>query len=394
MGIVLLAEDETLGRKVAIKFVRGDLLDAGFRTRFTSEAQAMARVSHPNMLQIHAFGEHDGAPYFVMELVSGVTLDKWLTDNGVPNVDVALRMLRQICAGVAAIHAAETVHRDIKPSNVLIDASEHVRIADLGLAVFRSQPGTNKREIVGTPAYMAPEVAFPSPADEGFAERADVYSLGCVAYELLTGKPPFVAEGAMAIMFHHATKEVVPPSVLRPGIPQQLDEAILHALAKRPADRTATVKDFDAALEAVREGLTMPTRILIAEDNDDFREVLELGLRIAFPNAAFDCVTDGRAALEAFDRNQPSVAILDLRMPQMNGIELTRLLRARDPSGVVPIIALTASGGPREWQLMSALGADRFLLKPIVLADVVSLVYHLLKDRADAAGSAASVRGR
>jgi serine/threonine protein kinase len=126
MGVVVVARDETLDRKVAIKFVRSDLLDDGFRERFMAEARAMARVSHPNTLQIHAFGSHDGAPYFVMELVEGVTLDQWIVRNGgPPPLDVALKVMGQICDGVAAIHAANTVHRDLKPSNILVDANDH-----------------------------------------------------------------------------------------------------------------------------------------------------------------------------------------------------------------------------------------------------------------------------
>jgi eukaryotic-like serine/threonine-protein kinase len=381
MGVVLLAEDVTLGRKVAIKFIRGDLLDEAFRSRFMTEAQAMARVNHPNTVQIHAYGEHKRVPYFVMELVSGISLDKWLIENGVPPVEVAVGMLGQVCAGVAAMHAADTVHRDIKPSNILIDASQRVRVADLGLAVLRGDAGLNTREIVGTPAYMAPEVAFPSPENAGFDERADVYSLGCVAYELLTGCPPFEAEHAMGLMLQHVTREPTPPSTLRADISPQLEEAVMRALAKKPIDRTPTVNAFREALEAAREGLSVPVRILIAEDSDDFRDVLGLALRDAFPRAVIDCVTDGQAALDAFEKKRPSVAILDLRMPELDGIELTRRLRERDPSASVPIIVLTGSGGPAEWNLLSAIGADRLLLKPVVLTDIVALIRRLLKDR-------------
>jgi serine/threonine-protein kinase len=313
-----------------------------------------------------------------MELVSGVPLDKWLAQNGTPPVDAALRLLVQVCAGVAAMHAANTVHRDIKPSNILLDAVQHARVMDLGLAVRRGEAG-NGGEIVGTPAYMAPEVAFPSPGDTGFDERADVYSLGCVAYELLTGRPPFQANHTMGLMLQHATHEPVPPSSLRHGIPPQLEEAVLRALAKKPADRTPTVEAFRQALEAVQDGL--PVRILIAEDSDDFREVLDVALRDAFPSAVIDCVPDGRAALSAFEQARPSVAIIDLRLPALDGIELTRRLRDHDPDASVPIIVLTGSGGPAEWNLLSAIGADRLLLKPVVLTDIVALIRRLLRDR-------------
>jgi serine/threonine protein kinase len=382
MGVVLEAQDETLERKVAIKFIRSSLMDDGFRQRFRGQAQAMARVSHPNMLQIYAFGEHAGAPYFVMEYVDGSTLDEWLSHRrGPPEVGQALQLLEQTCDGVAAIHAASTLHRDLKPSNILIDGHDRARVADLGLAIYRGAEHRGKREIVGTPTYMAPEVAFPEPDEPGAGQRADVYSLGCIAYELLTGRPPFVADGHIAMMFHHATTLPAPPSTRRIGLPTLLDEVVLRALAKRPSDRTPTVEALRAGLHAAAEGLVEPVRILLAEDGDDFRETLQLALEMAFPNAVIDCVKDGRSALDLFDRTRPSVAIIDLQMPELDGLALTALLRARDPNGNVPIIVVTAAGGPAEWKRLSAMGADRFLVKPIVLEDVVLMVRRLVKER-------------
>jgi len=385
MGVVLLAEDETLGRKVAIKFVRADRLDSSFRERFTMEARAMARVSHPNVLQIHAFGEHNAAPYFVMEFVpGGVTLEEWMERPQPPSVDSALRMMAQLCSGVAAIHAAETLHRDIKPSNILVGVDDHPWVADLGLAIFRHVAGVDGRQIVGTPAYMAPEVAFPGDADSGLGERADVYSLACIAYELVTGYSPYSASGSMAMMLAHATGVLNPPSARRAGLPPLLDAAIMHALARRPLDRTPTVAAFGAALRVARAGISQPARILVADDNDDFRHSLELGLESAFPATDLECVGNGHAALAAFERQRPSVAILDLGMPGLGGLELARLLRLRDPEASVPIIVVTGTGGPREWSVLSAMGVDRLLVKPVALDDLVALVHRLMSDRTKA----------
>jgi serine/threonine-protein kinase len=381
MGVVLEAEDETLDRTVAIKFIRPNLMDERARKRFRTEAQAMARVSHPHALQIYAFGEHEGAPYFVMQYVDGLTLDAWVTKKGPPNLGSVLAILEQICDGVAAIHAAKAVHRDLKPSNVLIDRFDRASVADLGLAILLGEESSGKPEIVGTPSYMAPEVAFPSEGDEhATGQRADIYSLGCVAYELLTGSLPFEASNHAAMMFHHATTAPIPPSQRRPGLPMLFDEVVLRAMAKKPADRTPTVAAFGAALRAAGQGVTEPVRILVAEDNDDFRGLLELALSIAFPGAELDCVANGRQALEAFDRKKPSVAILDLLMPELDGMQLTGLLRARDPDAEVPIIVVSASGGPADWKRLSAMGANRFLVKPVVLEDVVTMVRHVLRE--------------
>jgi serine/threonine protein kinase len=386
MGAVFLAEDTLLDRHVAIKLIHPWLLDDRFRERFTEEARAMARVSHPHVLQIYAFGEQGGAPYFVMEFVAGRTLEQWLADKTVPkDLDLALEILEQLCQGVTAIHAAETVHRDLKPSNILLDARLRPRVADLGLAVLREQEQPGGPEIAGTPAYMAPEVAFPASPDPALRARADVYSLGCIAYELVTGRPPFGANTSLGLLVKHATAPVCPPSTLRVGLPPGLDVALLRALTKDPLERTPTVEALRRDLAAARRGGSEPVRILIAEDNEDFRSLLELGLASDFPDAEIECVGDGLLALAAFDRKSPSVVIVDLAMPGLNGMELTGLIRARDLSTRIPIIVLTASGGPDEWKRLAAMGADRFLLKPVVLDDVVALVRRSLHERSSSA---------
>jgi len=166
MGTVLLAHDEVLERDVALKFVREHLLDESFRARFVTEARAMARVSHPNVVQIHAFGEHCGVPYFVMEFVEGTTLDVWLSEHPAP-LPMALcgELIDGICDGVSAIHDTHALHRDLKPSNVLVHADLRPRVADLGLALLCSAEKSMPSEVVGTPAYMAPESFRHGPHD-------------------------------------------------------------------------------------------------------------------------------------------------------------------------------------------------------------------------------------
>jgi len=383
MGVVLLAYDETLDRDVAIKFTRSHLRSAGFRERFLTEARAMAHVNHPNVVQIHAFGVHDDTPYFVMEYVPGQTLEQWLLkEGGAPDVDLALSILDKICNGVAAIHAANAVHHDIKPSNVLLDEQLSPRIADLGLAAFyRQDRATAHREIVGTPAYMAPEIAFSKDTDPELRARADVYSLGCVAYELLTGRLPFDGTGNMSTLLRHAMEVPAAPSSRRANLPSALDDAVLRAMAKDPRERTSSVKAFQQEVAASRQKDREPVRILVAEDDDDFREALRLFLAAQFPNAEIECVNNGLGALEASERLPPSVAIIDLRMPVIDGLELTRQLRARRSSATMPIIVLTASGGPEEWKRLSSLGADRFLVKPVVLDDLVMLMRRVISER-------------
>jgi eukaryotic-like serine/threonine-protein kinase len=381
MGIVMRARDERLDRPVAVKFVRPALLSASFRERFASEARAMARVNHPNVLHVYASGEHSGVPYFVMELVDGRTLEEWIeSTKGEHDLGQRLAILDGICQGVAAIHEAGTVHRDIKPSNVLLDAQLHPRIADLGLAVLGGPETVTDTEVAGTPAYMAPEYASPRSVDSSLRARADVYSLACVAYELLTGKRPFSAKTSAELLSLHANAAASPPSSVRPEL-APFDDVLLAALAKDPERRTPTVAAFRRALAAAQAGESEPVRILVAEDDADFRQLMYAALMREFPDAQVDCVADGKEAFASFTTKAPSAAIIDLNMPSMDGLELTSLIRASESSSAMPIIVLTGEGGPDEWRRLSAMGADRFFVKPVVLDDVVTAVRRALRER-------------
>jgi eukaryotic-like serine/threonine-protein kinase len=384
MGVVLLARDEVLDRRVAIKFLRADLLNERFRQRFAEEAQAMARVSHPNVVQIYTCGFHGGLPYFVMEYVEGRTLEQWLATNSSPSdLDDALHVLDGVCEGVAAIHAADTVHRDLKPTNVLLDAQLRPKIADLGLAFLWRGAQSGPRELVGTPAYMAPEVIFADDQEPEHQSRADIYSLGCIAYQIVAGRPPFDSPGATTTLLRHITDKVQPPSLVRPCSYPDLDEVILRALIKDPAHRTPTSEAFRCELAAARLGSKEPVRILVADDDEDFRDTMAIVLERAFPGATVECVADGAKALAAYERNHPSVVIADLHMPGLDGLRLTQSLRRNDASFTVPIIMLTASGGSEEWRQLAAAGADRFLVKPVVATDVVAMVRRCLNERSN-----------
>lgn len=386
MGVVMLARDEQLERNVAIKFVRPELLEHdGLRERFVSEARAMARVRHPNVVQIYAFGEHRGAPYFVMEYVKGQTFQTWLKaqhNAAKPDLALALRILDDTCKGVAAIHAAGTVHRDLKPSNLLLDAELGLRVTDLGVSDLIQRVGRDgQRELVGTPEYMAPEIVRDDEIAPELAYRVDVYSLGCLAFEVLTGTPPFPGEESRGRMLAHVVLDPPRPSERRPGLTTDFDEVVLRALAKDPAQRTPSAEAFRRALLAARDKSSEPVRILLADDDEDFRELLSVSLEREFPGVEIQCVGDGSAALQAFDEQHHSVAIIDLQMPGLDGIELTGKLRERDAAHSVPIVVITANGGATEWKRLSALGADGFLVKPVNVKDVVTLVRRALGER-------------
>jgi serine/threonine-protein kinase len=353
------------------------------RTFFHNEARAMARVSHRNVLSVFAFGEHEGTPYFVMEYVEGKTAEQWLRARAAgafPDIDEAVRILEQSCLGVEAIHATSTVHRDLKPSNLLIDQNFRVAVGDLGVArVLDSAEGANF--VVGSAAYMAPEAALGEDEAPELASRRDVYALGCIAYELLTGRTPFNGDTDMAMLSQHVLQDPVPPSAIREGLPLGYDDIILKALAKDPHKRYATVEAFRRALMAEHSGTREPERILIADDDDDWRELIVASLHERFPNSVIDQVANGEAALAAFEKQAYSCVLVDLQMPEMDGAKLTLLLRSVESSARIPIIVLTAAGGPREWQRLSAIGADAFLVKPVNADDVELVIKRTMRSR-------------
>lgn len=381
MGVVLAAVDWQLERKVAIKLIQAELCSEDFRARFMSEARAMARVSHPNVVILHAFGEDAGRPFMVMELVEGQTLEMWLAEQQAPpDLDEALRILNQVCLGVSAIHEAGTLHRDLKPSNILLDGNLRARVSDLGLAVTFAA-GVTHKELVGTVGYLAPEIYFDVAVDGGATPQSDLYSLACIAFELLVGQPPYSSTDDFGLALLHGTAPVPVPSELRKGLPPSLDRVLQQALAKDPHERPASVELFRRALLEARNDSLEPVRILVAEDDEDFRELLQIVLGREFPGADIECVADGRAAVAAFDRRPASVVVVDLQMPEMDGIATTTLLRARSAAEQVPIIVVSASGGAKDWALLSSLGADRFLVKPVPLDDLISAIRRTTRER-------------
>jgi len=390
MGIVLSAFDQKLERTVAIKLVRAELLDDGFRQRFLHEARVMAQINHPNVVCIHALGEYRSHPYFVMELVEGTNLEQWQRQAAaaVP-IELALEILSDVCLGVSAIHAAGAVHRDLKPSNILLDWHLRSRVADFGVST--RTVGSERSGAVGTPGYMPPEVVLCSDAGTPPLPRSDVYSLACIAYELLTGTHPYRRAGTPLHTLVPPLTDAVPlPSVVRPELGTAFDRVLLQGLEWDVSQRTPSVEAFRSGLLDARRHGNNPDRIVVAEDDRDFRELIGLRLQREFPGADIECVADGVEALEALERKPASVALIDLQMPAMDGVALTAQLRSRDDCASMPIIVLTASGGAREWQRLSLLGADRFLVKPLQLDDMVTVIRQAVLERRKPISSSAA----
>jgi streptogramin lyase len=249
MGVVYRARDLRLKRIVALKVMAPELAaDERFRERFAREAELAMSLEHPNVVPIHDAGELDGRLYLVMRFVEGSDLRALLREEGALEPRRALAIVTQVANALDAAHAKGLVHRDVKPSNVLLDHDEHVYLADFGLTrpFGRGATGPTDGRSLGTPAYLAPEQIEGGEIDG----RTDVYSLGCLLYECLTGGPPFAASSRLAVAWAHLEEKPPPASQRRPELPAAIDAVLERAMAKDPADRYATCGELMAAAEA------------------------------------------------------------------------------------------------------------------------------------------------
>jgi beta-lactam-binding protein with PASTA domain/predicted Ser/Thr protein kinase len=257
MANVYLAEDGELGRQVAIKILNDrHAADEQFVERFRREAKNAAGLSHPNIVQIYDRGEAEGTYYIAMEYLEGQTLKELAGVRGPLSVRDAIAYARQILAALRFAHRKGIVHRDIKPHNALIDDDGRLKVTDFGIA--RAGPASQMTEagsIIGTAQYLSPEQARGGPIDQ----RSDLYSVGVVLYELLTGTVPFTGDTPVEIAMKHLSTVPEPPSARRAEIPRPLDQVVLRALAKDPDERYASAEEMDAELARVAEGLPVST---------------------------------------------------------------------------------------------------------------------------------------
>jgi len=254
MGSVYSAVDTSLQREVAIKVLSRQLLSKkDFVTRFSREARAIARLNHPNIVQIYYTGDHDGLPYYAMEMISGGSLDELKGDKKI-TPDLAVELMLQSAKGLSAAFDGGVIHRDIKPSNLMLDNTGRLKITDFGLAktVEVDSSITHTGTIIGTPYYMSPEQG----EGRGMDERADIYSLGATFYHLLTGSPPFEADSPIGIILKHVNDKL--PSLVQKNseVPEPLAAVIETMMAKDPANRHESYASLINELESLCSGST------------------------------------------------------------------------------------------------------------------------------------------
>ena len=251
MASVYRARDNVLEREVALKIIHPHLAtDKSFVEKFRREAKMAAKLSHPNLVNVFDQGTDGEITYLVMEFVPGITLRDAMNDFGLLDASRTLEIIEPLTAGLAAAHSAGILHRDLKPENIFLDDNGNVKLGDFGLARAITQH-TETGSVVGTVAYLSPELVTRGQADA----RSDIYSLGVMIFEMLTGRQPFEGEQAVQIAYQHANDRIPAPSSVKPGVPPLLDEIVLWATARNPKDRPANARELLPVIKRARSDL-------------------------------------------------------------------------------------------------------------------------------------------
>jgi len=281
MGVVYKARDPLIDRVVAIKTINLGLAledKEEYEGRFYQEAKAAGRLSHPNIVTIYDVGKSGDVAYIAMEFLQGRELRDILDDGGVLSIDMALDVAAQVAQGLSYAHEHDIVHRDVKPSNIMVTNDLHVKITDFGIARMPSAAvQTQAGMVVGSPKYMSPEQVMGKTIDQ----RSDIFSLGVMLYEILTGQPPFTGENINAIMYQTLNSVPIPPKSLNPDMPEMANFIVIKALSKEPEDRYQNARDFAADLRACRANI-LRSRQQTSVPNSDAVDEIELPGAINF----------------------------------------------------------------------------------------------------------------
>jgi serine/threonine-protein kinase len=361
MSAVYRGLDLRLDRPVALKIMDSRYAgDRQFLTRFQREARAVAGLKDPGLVAVYDQGIDGQHPFLVMELIEGGTLRELLRERGPMPPHAVAAVLRPVLGGLAVAHRAGLVHRDIKPENVLVSDDGDVKLADFGLvrAVAEAKI-TSASVILGTAAYLSPEQV--STGDAG--PRSDVYSVGILAYELLTGVTPFTGDSALAIAYQRMDNDVCPPSTVIAGVPAQFDELVGRATAREPADRYADAQDMGVELDAIVDELGLPPFRVPAPRNS--AQHLSRASSVAAPATAAAPRQHTRE-LTRDDWPQPTAADEDYEYQgvsgQFAGVEMSEFYWAQQRAKrallfwVIAVLTLTGLVAAAAWTVGGNLG--------------------------------------
>jgi serine/threonine-protein kinase len=372
MADVYLAEDQELGRRVALKLLdERHASDEQFVERFRREAQSAAGLNHPSIVSIFDRGQAEGTYYIAMEYLDGRTLKELLIRNGPTPPAIAIDYARQILGALSFAHRNGIVHRDIKPHNIIVRPDGRLKVTDFGIARSGASQMTEAGSIVGTAQYLSPEQARGAPVDP----RSDLYSLGIVLYEMLTGKVPFTGDTPVEIAMKHLSQVPEPPSTLRPEVPHDLDAVVMRALAKDPDQRYGSAEEMDADLARVARG------VAVSRETEDAMTQVLAGAGVA---ASQTMVTKPRAVatppIPPAYRTPTPYYDYEEQPPRRSLLPwLLALL----------LIVAAAAGG---WFLYTKIQDQLNDSKPVAVPDVTRLEENLAKTKIEQAGLTPQVR--
>ena len=392
MATVYRAYHDGLDRDVAIKVLPEFFAeDPEYRERFQHEARAVARLKHPNILEVFDFGNHDGIAYIVMELAEGGTLAGAL---GAPmRLEDVLTLLEPLAAALDYAHSRGILHRDIKPSNIFLREDGTPVLADFGLSrMAGSQPRlTATGAVMGTPEYISPEHVGNGPV----GPASDRYSFAVLAYEMFTGRVPFQSESLASVLVAHMTRPMPPTHEVTGQLSAHVESVLRRALAKSPDDRYPSALSFVLALKpaawidrpgpvmldtqsavARRSGRRLPV-VLVVDDGEANRELIKACL------AEVECevrmAEDGFEALRSIERCRPDLVLLDVQMPGMDGFEVCRRIKRLESGSLLPVVMITSLNETADRVRALTSGADDYMSKPVDRIELVARVRSALK---------------
>lgn len=385
MGAVYRGYQPSLDREVALKVLADRLQEnETYIARFQREARSAAALVHPNVIQIYTIGCEQQIHYFAMEYVRGKDLAIHLSEEKRFSFRQATEIILGVTQALFAAYEMDIVHRDIKPSNIMLTERGHVKVMDFGLAKQMSSALTEMGVVVGTANYMSPEQGQGKDLDC----RSDLYSLGAVYYELVTGRPPFLADQATAVLFMHVYENPVPPQLLNPDVPDAVNALILRMLSKNPDERPASPDVLDAELRGILQTMDAPSIPQVAPVADGVVTEVAPRAPMVAPGAPSLLIVDsmrsvrrylsevlegeGFRLLEAEDGQQaidmavaerPTFILMDLNLPKVNGLDVLKQVRAAGLNSRV--VVLSALNDREHIMQASEYAISAFLGKPV-----------------------------
>jgi serine/threonine protein kinase len=373
------------------------------RKRLTREAIAASALNHPNIITIYAIEETKDLSFIAMEFVEGSSVFAKINQNRL-SFEQVLDIGLQVSDALSVAHAAGLIHRDIKPGNIMISNRGPVKLLDFGLAKWMPQAEqefssdslftSNLTELgspIGTIHYMSPE----QTRGEQLDQRTDIFSLGSVLYEAATGRTPFQGASVLSVLHGIATEPQESPSTLEPSLPKGFDKILSRAMAKDAKDRFQSAAEFHDALQKLKEDLsrsepirreplkkiapTSNAKIFLVEDNDDNRDMLSRRLHRKGFNVLF--AVNGRDALDRIPVEKPDLILMDISLPVIDGIEVSRRLKNSDGTKQIPIIALTAHAMAGDREKALAAGCDDYDTKPVDFERLMNKILHWLEKK-------------